>query len=112
MSSSATQHTQHTFFISVFFFTVCSTLMCSSFAQQRFDNDIAQRGDPHRWYQEKNTSEGYLATLKKEAYAVYQASIKACNSIATIDKNQCMKEAKSQLQQDLLEAKTKSGHTD
>ncbi|MBC3863376.1 hypothetical protein H8K32_14825 [Undibacterium jejuense] len=110
MISSFTLNTKNKIFINTLLFTMLSTLMCSSFAQQRRDNDIEQRGDPQRWYQEKNTPEAYFATLKKEAYAVYQESITDCKSVATMDKKQCTKDAKSQLQQDLADAKTTSDH--
>ncbi|MFZ6694089.1 hypothetical protein [Undibacterium sp. SXout20W] len=83
---------------SFFFTTAC-------IAEQRQDNDIAKQGDPQRWYQEKDTPEAYFATLKKEAYAVYQEAIVACKIVAASDKKQCIKEAKKQLVEDLAAAK-------
>src|SRR5450830_2103561 len=84
---------------------VLSGLMSGASAQQRTDNDIERRGDPQRWYQEKNTSEAYLATLKKEANAVYQETIIECKKADMTEVKQCRKEAKNRRDQDLRDAK-------
>jgi len=92
----------------VLFASACLCQMNLSQAQDRQDNHIEQRGDPQRWYQEKDTPEAYFATLKKEAYAVYQEAIAECKSVGSAEKKQCTKDAKTQLQQDLTDAKINS----
>ncbi|MFZ6862691.1 hypothetical protein ACO0K7_08660 [Undibacterium sp. Ji67W] len=111
MISPSTQNARSNFVVTTLLFLTFNSVVCPSFAYERHDNDIEQRGDPQRWYQEKSTPQAYLATLKKEAYAVYQESILVCKNVATADRKQCSKDAKSQLQQDLANAKTTSEHS-
>ncbi|MBC3911327.1 MULTISPECIES: hypothetical protein [Undibacterium] len=70
---------------------------------------IAQRGDPERWYQEETTPMAYFKTLKKEAEAVHQLSVVACKQMDRTQQNQCLREARNTMQQDMADAYRKSG---
>lgn len=84
-------------------------LMASCNAQAPPFNTVEQPGDPARWYQEEMTPRGYLLTLKKEAHAVHDASVKECRQLNPGDKQACKKSANEQLKKDLADAQIKAG---
>ncbi|MFZ6775040.1 hypothetical protein ACO0LB_20245 [Undibacterium sp. SXout7W] len=87
---------------------VFAALCSPSYAQQ--PNFNSQQHDPVRWHQEDFNPEAYFSTLRKEAYAVYQESLQECRHGYMRSRNPCIREAKAQLQSDLIEAENTS-HT-
>lgn len=74
-----------------------------------FAQDLGTK-DPARWYVEDTTSQAHYQTSAKEAHAAYQEALKECRQMKGAERAVCLKEASSNLQADLAQAKQQPGH--
>ena len=79
------------------------TQLCSAQAV----NSVAEPGDPARWYQNDATPHDYFMTLKKEAEAAYLEAKISCHAAEKSTQARCLKDAQTQYQQDLQDARSK-----
>jgi hypothetical protein len=88
--------------------SLCAVQLC--WAQSAAS--VAEPGDPPRWYKNDSTAQDYYMTLKKEAEAANQEAKASCRSMDKPSRAACLKQAQAQYNQDMQDAKHKSGVVD
>ena len=63
--------------------------------------------DPARWYQEDLTPQARYQNSKKEADAAYKEAVIECKLLELANRNNCIRDARAQLVQDIESAKKK-----
>ena len=63
------------------------------------------RGDPARWYKEDKTMAAHQRTLQKEINAALAEALHACRSMAAAERAGCVKEARTNYQHDMAQAR-------
>ena len=87
---------------------VFSTLAVGiAFAQMPPAKTSSEIGDPARWYQEDLTPHARFQTSKKEAEAAYKEAVIDCKQLELAKRSNCMRDARSQMLQDVEAAKKK-----
>lgn len=79
----------------------------TSMAQALVPSDIADAGDPARWYQEDLTARAIFQTSKKDVDAAYKEAVISCKQADRRDRTTCAQEARAQWALDLDKAKKK-----
>ena len=89
--------------------TIHNTLLATLFACSLAPLALAQTatpqpGDPQRWYQEDNTAQAQLRTLRKEIAAALAEVKIACRLDPSAARATCLKDAQDTYRQDMANA--------
>lgn len=89
-------------------FAAGALMIHSGWAQGLAGADLAQAGDPARWYQEDSTPRARFQTSQKEAGAAYQEALLDCkreDRVARSERNACLHNAAAQFDEAMADAR-------
>jgi hypothetical protein len=89
-------------------FAAGALMIHSGWAQGLADREIAQAGDPARWYQEDTTPRAHFQTSQKEAGAAYQEALRDCkreDRVARSERTACLHNAATHFDEAMADAR-------